>query len=234
MIDIHCHILPSLDDGADSMAAAVEMARIAYADGVRSLVATPHVNQSLLCPGEIRSAVDALNAELGAQGIDLRILSGADTAAHLDPQYLRNYTINGTDYVLLEFPHTHLPENAGETVFRAIAAGLRPIVTHPERNPSVMRNPRLAMDLVARGALLQLTAGSLTGAFGPVSRECSLFLLKRKTVHFLASDGHSPVNRRPELSGGRAVAARVLGAREAARLVEDNPAAVVSGERIHV
>lgn len=234
MIDIHCHILPGIDDGAESVEDAVEMARIASKDGTKILVATPHVNVSLLPPEEIADAVNRLNEELRVRNIDLTILSGADTVAHLDPEYLRRYTINGSDYVLLEFPHTHLPENSGDTVFRAQLAGLRPIITHPERNPSIMKDPRLVLNLVKRGALVQVTASSLTGGFGPISRECALYLLKKKAIHFLASDGHSPVNRRPEMSQGVAVAARILGAKAAKRLVEDNPAAVIAGERIHV
>ena len=102
----------------------------------------------------------------------------------------------------MEFPHTHLPANADDAIFEALNHGLVPIITHPERNPSIAQNPKLIFSMVESGALVQLTAASLTGGFGPAAKACSRYLLKKKMVHFLASDGHSAQNRPPVFSAG--------------------------------
>ncbi len=232
MIDIHCHILPAIDDGPQTLDEALEMARIAVADGVRGVVATPHVNGNIYPAAVIRERVEQFNEALAEAGLELEVIAGADTSALLPPRTLCHYTINGGPYVLFEFPHTHLPANAGELVFNAAAAGLRPIITHPERNPDVVRSPQRLFQLIEAGALVQITAESLTGGFGVAARECALFLLRRQAVHFLASDAHSPRQRRPVLSQGLKAAAAVLGETEARRLVTAHPAAVLAGHTI--
>ena len=234
MIDIHCHILPGLDDGPCKLDDSLEMAKIAVADGIVRIVATPHINGILHPPALLRERVSLFNETLKNQGIPLEVLPGADASALLDPEILRRYTLNGTDYVLFEFPHSHIPQNAPEQVFKAILAGLKPIITHPERNPTVILRPQVLFDLVEAGALVQCTAESLTGFFGPEVMDCCLFLLKRHSVHFLASDAHSPRHRRPVLSGSVIAAGKIIGRSAARRLVENNPAAVISGETIDV
>jgi len=108
-----------------------------------------------------------------------------------------------------------------------------PIVPHPERNPSVVRRPQLVADLVEAGALVQVTAGSLVGGFGPEARECASYLLEKGLVHFLATDAHSPKWRQPLLAQGVKAAGRIIGETEARRLVEGNPARVIAGKALH-
>ncbi|MEJ2700295.1 MAG: hypothetical protein P8Z70_11635 [Desulfuromonadales bacterium] len=234
MIDIHCHILPGLDDGPRKLDDSLEMARIAVADGIVRTVATPHINGFLHSPVFLRERVSLFNETLKKEGIPLEVLPGADARALLDPEILRDYTLNGTDYVLFEFPHSHIPQNAIELIFKAILAGLKPIITHPERNPTVILRPQVLFDLVEAGALVQCTAESLTGFFGPEVMDCCFFLLERRAVHFLASDAHSPRYRRPVLSRSVLAAEKIIGRAAARRLVENNPSAVVSGEAIYV
>lgn len=229
MIDLHCHILPAIDDGPAAMEESLEMGRIAVADGISCLVATPHVNGDLHPPESIRKAVEGMNRALESAGIALEVLAGADTSALLPADVLRRYTINGTGYVFFEFPHSHLPQNAGDLVFGAILAGLTPIVTHPERNPGILQQPGRLFSLIEAGALVQITAESLTGGFGPGARECAFYLLRKDAVHFIATDAHSSRRRPPVLSQGMQAAARILGEVKARRLVVENPAAVLAG-----
>lgn len=233
MIDLHCHILPALDDGPAGMEEAVQMGRIAAADGIRSLVATPHVNGDLLPPESIREAVQTLNGALQEAGISLEVLPGADTSALLPADVLRHYTINNTHYVFLEFPHSYLPQNAGEMIFAAVLGGLTPIITHPERNPGILRQPDRLFSLIEGGALVQITAESLTGGFGQEARDCAFYLLRKEAVHFIATDAHSTRRRPPVLSRGMKAAARVLGDAKARRLVVENPAAVLAGTPLY-
>lgn len=233
MIDIHCHILPGMDDGPADMEESIEMARVAVRDGIKCIVATPHLKDSIYPASLIRGKVDELNARLAALGIELKVLHGADINSMLAPSLLRDYTINGTDYLLIEFPHSFLPRSFQKTVFRLIVEGFRPIVTHPERNGSVVMNPELVFDLVGSGSLIQITAGSLTGEFGPDIRECALFLLESGLVSFIATDAHSSTGRQPVLSRGLMVAEKVLGRDRASMLVSSNPGAVIEGSALN-
>ncbi len=232
MIDIHCHILWDIDDGPADFAGSLAMARLAAADGIHQIVATPHVSEDFPPPEMIAEKVASLNQALREAGIELEILCGGDNLHNLGAEKLARYTINGTCYVLVEYPHTHLPANAGDCIFEALSSGLIPIITHPERNPSVVQDPHLLFDLVERGALVQLTAESLTGGFGAASKACARYLLKKNKVHFLASDGHSAEWRPPTLSAGVKAASKLVGKDAAETLVFGNPLQVVKGESL--
>lgn len=232
MIDLHCHILPGLDDGAADMAAAVQMARIAVADGITTVVATPHLGEPPLPPAVISARLGLLRDELARQQVSLEVVFGADVPILAALDDFSGYSINRAGYLLVEFPHSFIPRNAGELLFRLRAAGLQPILTHPERNAAVLNNPAPLLALAREHVLLQVTADSLAGNFGPAARDCSIFLLEEGVVDFIASDGHGIASRRPVLSGGLEAAARVIGRDRARRLVADNPAAVLAGEKV--
>lgn len=232
MIDIHCHILPGIDDGAASLEVSLAMARLAVADGTRTIVATPHVDKTLIPPEEVRRRVADLQQALDRQQIPLTLLAGADGASYLGAEALSGHVIGDGPYLLLEFPHTHLPVSAGQLVFDLKARGLVPIITHPERNPSVVRHPDLLEPLIEAGALVQVTCGSLTGDFGGASRACARHLLRRGMVHFLASDGHSDTWRQPVMAKAVRLAAKLIGKDQAQDLVSTNPQKVVKGENM--
>ena len=233
MIDIHCHILPGIDDGPQSMEESVSMARIAAEDGITHIVATPHIKYELTDPVSIKGLIAELNAILVSEGIPLTVLAGADISAVIDPALLNAYTVNGSRYVLLEFPYGRIPVSAHCTLFRFVSAGFRPIITHPERNMSVVSNPSLVSDLIARGALVQITAGSITGEFGPEAAMCSERLLRNGLVHFIGSDAHSSRRRLPLLSEAVRMAGKLIGQDAAISLVRENPRAVISDTNVH-
>jgi protein-tyrosine phosphatase len=234
MIDIHCHILWDIDDGPADFDGSMAMARLAAAAGTRQLVATPHIHDAQQSPEIIAEKVAHLNQALQAEGVDLEILCGGDNLYNLGAENLARFSINGTHYTLVEFPHTHLPAYAGDAIFEALHHGLVPIITHPERNPSIVKDPKLIFEMVESGALVQLTAESLTGGFGPAAKACSRYLLKKKMVHFLASDGHSAKHRPPILSAGVKAAAKIVGKDAARKLVFDNPGKIVRGHDLKI
>jgi protein-tyrosine phosphatase len=223
LIDIHCHILPGIDDGPADLSESLAMARVAAAAGTRLIIASPHVQEQRPSPEQIAAGVSSLNEALAEQGIELRVVAGAENAFHLGCELLTNYCIADSPYLLIEFPHTHLPASASGVLFELISAGLQPIIVHPERNPGIIRQPQLLFDLVERGALVQVTAGSLSGDYGPMPCQCARHLLKRGVVDFLASDGHSSTRRPPDLRPGLKVAAKLIGKDRAKALVCENP-----------
>jgi len=233
LIDIHCHILPGIDDGPADIVESVEMARTAYRDGITMIVATPHISEKLLPAGEIAAGVDALNHRLRDQHIPVTVLRGADVNAFIDPALLANYVVQGTNYILVEFPHSHLPIRARSILFNMTVQGFRPIITHPERNPSIIGNPGLLLDLLDSNSLVQITADSLTGEFGAEAQQCAFYLLERGVVSLIATDAHSNSWRRPILSQGLRVAGDRIGGERASKLVTENPQAVISGSPLY-
>lgn len=234
MIDIHCHILPDIDDGPEYLDESIEMAKIAYLDGITTIVATPHINDVLHSPTLIQQRVNELNKKLKEKDIPLEILRGADISSAIAPAYLKDYTIQGTGYLLLEFPHTHLPGNAKEIVFKIIIKGYLPIITHPERNPSIIKKPEIILNLLDSNTFIQITAGSLTGEFGSEVRHCAIHLLKLGVVNFIATDAHSSSWRKPILSEGLKVAEKIMGKDKAYNLVMTNPESVIKGKPLNV
>lgn len=231
MIDLHSHILPGLDHGARSWDEAVEMCRIAVDDGIRTLAATPHVSETF--PNSIRdieAATEELRRRIAAAGVDLEITEGGDY--HVDPGLApeKVLTINGNGrYFLLEFPYQVLPPNADRFIATLVRKGLVPIVTHPERILTLHGHEERLESLLGEGAIIQVTASSVTGGFGAGCRRSAERMLGEGWVHLLASDSHWADERPPILSEGRDCAARIVGMDAARNLVEGNPRAVLEG-----
>lgn len=205
------------------------MARIAVDDGICRIVATPHVRDLTLTPAAIRHRVGLFNAELHKASLALEVLPGAELSWSMMQANLQSYALNGAAYVLIEFPFTHLPSDAGKVLFDIRVAGLKPVIAHPERHPAVIQQPQVLLDLVKAGVLVQLSADSLEGAQGPDVQACAQYLLRKSGVHFLASDGHGSSWRRPMLSRALKVAGGVIGPKGARRLVTANPESVLKG-----
>ena len=232
MIDLHCHILPGIDDGAVDMQTSIDMAMIAAEDGIETIVATPHIKDILHSTVKLRALVTQLNIHLKSQNIPVKVLLGGDVFALINPSCFKDYTINNSRYILIEFPHNYLPSNSKAILFSLAIQGLCPIITHPERNLAIMKKVDLLLDMLHSNVLVQITAGSLTGEFGRDEQACANYLLRKEAVHFIATDAHSTDFRRPVLSDGLKVASKVIGQKRAKKLVWDNPRAVIQDEPI--
>lgn len=239
MIDIHCHLLPGIDDGAQTLPTSLEMARIAVADGITTIFCTPHIYPGLYenTGPDIRRRVNELQAELGAAGIALELSFGADT--HLVPEVREGLrtgripTLGGSRYLLLEPSHHVCPPRFKESVFELIGAGYVPVITHPERLTWVDQHYSDFTDLARSGAWLQVTGGALVGRFGGRVKKIAERFVGDGWAHVLASDGHSTGQRSPVLAEARTRADALVGPAEAARLVLDRPRAVLQNVPAH-
>jgi len=284
MIDLHSHILHGLDDGPSTLDESLDMCRVAYRDGIRTIVATPHMLNGVYrtrragvlsrtrelnaalpsvfhtphsaldsSPSKLRpphSAPDSSNSELRTPNSELGspysklrpphsalvILPGADV--HLAEDLLhalgrkRLVTVGDRGrYLLVEFPSQIIPPMAEKILFRLIGQGTVPIITHPERNLEIGRKPSRYYEMVRMGCLGQVTAMSLTGGFGPEVRRLAEALLIRKLVHLIASDAHSTDLRPPVLTPAVTAASKLVGAKEAAKMVIEYPQAILDGEK---
>jgi len=233
VIDLHCHILPGIDDGAPDMAEALAMARVAVADGIRVTACTPHIYPGMYenDAAGIRQAIAALRVELHVQDIPLQLVEGADV--HLTPDLLdglragRIPTLNGTRYFLFEPPHHVAPPRLENVVFDLVSAGYVPILTHPERLSWIDGHYPLFAKLVKGGAWMQLTSGAITGRFGPRAKYWSERMLDEGLVHIVATDAHRSDKRAPWLAEGKHAVAKRLGDATASDMVEGRPAAVL-------
>jgi len=242
MIDIHCHILPGIDDGPLSVAESLAMVDLAVADGVSTIVATPHTfNGVYMTPPEaIASGVDALNGILTDENIRARVCPGAEV--HTCNAFGRKIidglagTINHSGkYVLVEFPFQTINPGTSEELFRLKHKGITPIIAHPERNILFQRDTDLLHDMVGMGCLVQITAMSITGELGEEAMGCASTLLQRHLAHVIASDAHSTWGRPPILSNGVKVAAKILGSMaEARKMVTDIPRAILCGDPVKI
>ena len=233
MFDIHTHILPEIDDGAKSWDMALEMCRMAQADGIQHIVATPHANERY--PYN-REAHEARLAELRQRfGPGLEFSLGCDF--HMSYENLqdlqlhpRRYSIGGDRYMLVEFSNFSIPQPVEDAMLRMDELGLTPVITHPERNPILQESLARVLGWADQGCVVQITANALTGGFGDRSQQAALLLLKHQAVHVISSDAHDTQRRPPVLSTARAAVAGLFGEDVAQALLHDNPAAIVRGQ----
>jgi protein-tyrosine phosphatase len=208
VIDLHCHILPGLDDGPTTMDASVAMARLAAADGTHTLVATPHVREDYYFElHEIADRAQALNARLIREGVKLEVEVGAEVAMSrlpmLNQASLDSLCIGSEGRsMLVESPYQPATDTLEHTLFNLQLAGFYPVLAHPERSPSFMSHPERLAALVERGILCSVTAGSMAGRFGRTVQRFTRLLFERGLVHDVASDAHDVRRRAPGLSAG--------------------------------
>ncbi len=219
MIDIHCHILPGIDDGAPDMATSLAMAEIAANDGIRTIIATPHLASAAYPRKQLIEAVAQLNTALQQQSIPITILFGAEVQAHIALEAADRFCLAGSSFLLVEFPYSYLPADAEDLIYSLVARAITPIIAHPERNAQIEREPRLLAPLLNMGAKTQITAESLTGRQGMAAKSCAEHLLRNGQVHYLATDSHAPGFREPVLSRAVKQAARIVGEEQAEKLV---------------
>jgi protein-tyrosine phosphatase len=233
MFDLHCHLLPAIDDGAPDWETSLAMAR-AFADqGVETVACTPHILPGLYHntgPG-IKKAVAALQIRLAEAGVPLKLATGADN--HIIPEFVDGLkrghllTLGDSAYALAEPPHHVAPSRLEDLFFSILLAGYVPILTHPERLSWIENKYGVVRTLAARGVWMQITSGSLTGRFGKRPRYWAERMLEDGIVHILATDAHDMKKRPPDLLAGRQAAERLVGATEALHLTVTRPQGVL-------
>jgi protein-tyrosine phosphatase len=263
MIDLHSHILPNLDDGPRTIEDSIQMCRISYQDGIRTIVATPHIlpgiykndrstiltklqqlNNALMKFGVQSSEFvvknsDSMTPQLNDPMTGFKLLPGADV--HFTSDILQRYekeeivTVNDQGrYLMVEFAFQGIPYQAEEVLFQLLAKGIIPIISHPERNMEIGQRPKRYYEMIRMGCLGQATAMSLTGGFGPGVKRIAEKLLSKRLIHIIASDAHSTDGRPPILSAGVKAAEKIVGKEEARKMVTEYPEAVIEGRRPNI
>lgn len=238
MIDTHLHILPGIDDGPETVAESLTLARSLVNEGVQVAIATPHYNDEYprRPAREISERVANLQQELDRNAIPLRLLAGHEALIKHglveDIQLGRLATLNGSRYLLLElWNDAWLPETE-RVIFELRAFGVVPVLAHPERYRAIQHDPNRLHALLEQGVLAQLTAGALVGLQGSTTRKCAETLLKKGLVHCIASDAHGPGRRPPALRQGVQRAQSIVGAARVQQLIETFPAALIHNQAI--
>jgi protein-tyrosine phosphatase len=234
VIDLHCHVLPGIDDGPATTEGSVALARAAAADGTRILVATPHVNPRYPNePEAIARSVEELNEHLAAEGVALEVRSGGELAMmrllELEAAQISRFALGGGEWLLVECPLSSASMGFDILVLDLQRRGHRVLLAHPERCPAFHRNPQTLESLVSAGALTSITAGALVGRFGGEVRRFALRLVRDGMAHSVASDAHDRVRRPPTMKADLEAAA--LGPL-AHWLTQAVPAAILDGEEI--
>ncbi len=231
MVDIHSHILPEIDDGATSWEIAEAMCHMAAADGLELMVATPHANDEY--EYDRQSHGELLKRLQETVGPRPQLSLGCDF--HLSFENLQDvlahperYVIGETRYLLVELGDYMPPRQAVHGIMRLLDAGLRPILTHPERNPMLQREPNTVLDWAERGCIVQVTAASITGLWGKPIAQLTLWFIERQAAHVVATDAHNLGPRAPVLSLARNALAQRYGMDFAQVMVDANPRAIVS------
>jgi protein-tyrosine phosphatase len=233
MIDIHNHVLYGLDDGAQDLETSIAMARAAIENGITHLVCSPHANDDYpFKPEVIAERIAELRDSIGDEltlglGCDMHL-----SYDNIDDQFHNptKYTINGKQYLLIEFPSLFIPQQISDSIYRMCAMGVVPIITHPERNPVLVENPERMVPWLRSGCLIQLTAGSILGEFGKHSEAACRSLLEKNWVDIVSSDAHNVTSRPFCMQQAHARIEQLYGVETADRLCIHNPHAVFYGE----
>lgn len=239
MIDLHCHLLPGIDDGPATLEESLELCRLAVADGITRAIVTPHIH-----PGRwennrasIGAACIGLQLALDEHEIPLQLGFAAEVRLSdcIPDQLARDEIpfygeVDGYQILLLEFPHGHVIPGSHKLAQWLLARGIRPMIAHPERNRQVMKDVSQLQPFIDAGCWLQVTAGAVTGHFGAKSQSLAHRLLEKDTVTVLASDGHNARTRPPVLSQAFDSVVRQYGEERARRLMLDTPLGMVAGQ----
>ena len=239
MIDIHSHILPEVDDGAESVEQALEMLRKAYESGTDAIVLTPHYapfEGGINSKSKIEFLFGQFKKIVSGSEIPVKLFPGVEYNM-LSPSYFMNdvsnlKTINGSRYLLTEFPF-NIPEKIMiKNVEFIIKQGFVPVIAHPERYEAVKTYPEFLDEVIRKGAFLQLNKGSLSGDYGEYAQKAAMHLLKRRRYSFIGSDAHGIQYRGPVISDAYGFVSEVCGKRYAAALFMDNPATLIENKSI--
>lgn len=236
MIDLHCHYLPVIDDGSQSMAESLALARASVADGITHAVMTPHVHPGRYenTRSSVISATNQFRNALVEAGIPLEIFPAgevrlsSDVIDLLDQEELPFLgTLHGYRILLLEFPYGQLPVGTEKLARWLMAHKIRPLIAHPERNKVIMQNVESLRPFVDMGCLIQVTAASLLGGFGQAALDSATLMLERGWVSVVATDSHNLLHRPPLMTDARAWLLKYGGQQLAADLTLNTPAKIL-------
>lgn len=240
MIDIHCHILPKIDDGPSNIELSLAMARQAVQEGITHIIATPHHRNGHFdnVKADILIEVQKLNERLQQENIPVTILPGQET--RINGEMLEDYengnilTLNDTNrYVFVEFPSNDVPAYTSHLFFELKMKGLIPVIVHPERNRAIIEKPDRLYRLIKDGSLSQVTASSIVGKFGKKIQEFSLKLIEHSLVHFIASDAHNITSRSFHMREAFQEISKEFGI-DAADEFQTNAERLMNGEDIYI
>ena len=238
MIDIHSHLLPTIDDGSSSWDESLAMARQAVADGTTELAVTHHIlsNQDFEQEPEILAKYAEMKQRLAEAKVPLVLHLASELYYEQDlnlaPQ-IATYNHTGR-YFLVEFPMQGIPRGAVDQFFELALDGKTPIIAHPERNLGFLKNPSRAYDFVQRGALLQMNAGSLVGKYGEGVKNLAIALLNAHLIHFVGSDGHNTTRRSMRMREVSRIVRDMWGDAMSREIFQDNPRKMLAGEELKV
>jgi protein-tyrosine phosphatase len=238
MIDLHCHILPNVDDGPRELAESVAMAKEAVRQGIKTIIATPHhKNEKYENHGQtIFRQVEEFNRVLKNESVDLTVLPGQETRIFGEMvEGLASGEIlplNQGKYVLVELPSGHVPRYTAQLMYDIQLKGFVPVIVHPERNQEIMENPEVLYQLVKKGALTQVTASSVTGHFGKTIKKFTHQLLEANLTHFIASDAHNTTSRGFKMDEAYGVVEKVFGV-EFGYMLRENAELVLTGKSVY-
>jgi protein-tyrosine phosphatase len=236
MIDIHHHLLWGMDDGSSSLENSLAMARMAAEDGITHIVCSPHANgRYVYDPPQVAEKIAELQVLLDSKAIAVKLGRGCDF--HMSYENIQEakvhpskFSINGLGYLLVEVPDYGLPRGLTEIFYELQLAGLTPILTHPERNPTLQNDRSRVEEWLQRGVLIQVTAGSVIGRMGRHAERMAHELLANRWVHFLATDAHNTTSRVPKMREAFELVAKKYGSDYAHLLCMSNPLAVFVGK----
>ena len=235
LVDIHCHLLPGLDDGPASWAEALAMCRIAWDDGTRAIAATAHQNENWpgVTPNSIRNATQQLAERLQAQGIPLAVYPCAEVMVgpEIETAWEHGQLLSMSDlgqHLLIEMPHGLVLDLRG-LITNLIKMGVRPILAHPERHPELMHDNGIVDELILRGCLIQVSADSITQDRFPKMADALRAWARRGVIHLIGSDGHSPTQRLPGIGAAYGRLAEWVGFGIADRICSINGMAILEG-----
>lgn len=236
MIDLHCHFLPGIDDGPDTLGDALDLARAAVADGISHSVLTSHIDPDRYANqhSNLHAAHAHFSQQLAAAAIPLQVHLGGE--ARLCPELLDLIAqdqvpflgeVDGFRILLLEFPHQIIPVGSGRFIYSLLKLKVRPLIAHPERNKAVMAHPQKIEEFTDAGCWLQLTSGSLAGRFGEVAQQVAFGLVEEGFHCVAATDAHNLTSRPPLLSEGRDVLRTRYGDAVAHSMVVERPSQIL-------
>jgi len=240
MIDLHCHLLPGIDDGAATLDDSRALLELAAADGIQQLVATPHIHPGVFDNTKeiIQSALQRLLALPLNMPLQIAVAAEVRLTEHILPAieqqqlpFLGSY--HGMQVLLLEFPHSHVPAGADKLVRWLIQRNVLPMIAHPERNRDVQANPSVLAPFRRMDCLFQLTASSITGELGERHQQCAIDLLQQKLFHIVASDAHSVNRRPPRMTLAKQRIQQLCGDDYAMALTQQNPATLVATQTFY-